>query len=45
MRLMVGKKDIFLSYAHVDIKFARKIKVRVSPPMSCVHVRMYGRKC
>ncbi len=27
MRSMVGKKDIFLSYAHIDIKFARNIKV------------------
>lgn len=26
MRSMVGKRDIFLSYAHIDIKFARKIK-------------------
>ena len=27
MRSMVGKKDVFLSYAHRNIDFARKIRV------------------
>ena len=27
MRSEVGRKDVFLSYAHIDINFARKIKV------------------
>ena len=29
MRSMLGKRDLFLSYAHIDIKFARKVKVDV----------------
>lgn len=27
MRTMVGKKDVFLSYPHVDIRFAKRMKV------------------
>ena len=27
MRSIVGHKDVFLSYAHISINFARKIKV------------------
>lgn len=27
-RSIVGCKDVFLSYAHVNINFARKVKVR-----------------
>ena len=27
MRSVVGRKDVFLSYAHINIQFAKKIKV------------------
>ena len=27
MQSIVGHKDVFLSYAHININFARKIKV------------------
>ena len=27
MRSMVGRKDVFLSYAHIHVKFAQRIKV------------------
>ena len=27
MRSMVGRKDVFLSYAHINIQFALRIKV------------------
>ena len=30
MRSVVGQKDIFLSYAHVTINFARRIKVSMN---------------
>ena len=29
MRSIVGRKDIFLSYAHINIKFGREIKVSI----------------
>lgn len=28
MRSVVGKKDVFLSYAHINVQFALEIKVR-----------------
>lgn len=28
MRSVMGKKDVFLSYAHINIQFALQIKVR-----------------
>ena len=28
MRSIVGHKDVFLSYAHININFARRLKVR-----------------
>ena len=28
MQSIVQKKDVFLSYAHINIDFARKLKVR-----------------
>ena len=28
MRSMVGRKDVFLSYAHINVEFALRVKVR-----------------
>ena len=33
-RSVVGRKDVFLSYAHININFARRLKVRVHSPLN-----------
>ena len=34
MRSVVGKKDVFLSYAHINVAFAQRIKVIVPRHLS-----------
>ena len=43
MRSVVGKKDVFLSYAHINVAFAQRIKVIVPhPSVPSYYVLFFG---
>ena len=41
MRSVVGKKDVFLSYAHINVQFALHIKVRSVRLLTCIPWDVY----
>ena len=42
MRSMVGRKDVFLSYAHINIQFAIRIKVTMGHVASIVKCLLFS---
>ena len=42
MRATIGHKDVFLSYAHLNINFARRLKVVVCGNGRQIRIRMFS---